>query len=69
MITKTITLKEIKTSTINGNTYYYFVDTDNKKYMTSINTNKEKLPFLNVGNSIEITYANETEVIKILKVK
>ena len=37
--------------------------------MTSINTNKEKLPFLNVGNSIEITYANETEVIKILKVK
>ena len=69
MITKTITLKEIKTSTINGNTYYYFVDTENKKYMTSINTNKEKLPFLNVGNSIEITYATETEVIKILKVK
>lgn len=69
MITKTITIKDIKTSTINGNSYYYFVDTDNKKYMTSINTNKEKLPFLNRGDSIEITYANDTEVIKILKLK
>ena len=69
MTTIVVTLRDIKTAVISGNTYYYFTDTDNNRYMTSINTNKEKIPFLNIGDSIEITYTSKQEVTKILKLK
>ena len=68
-ITKSITIRDIRTSVINGNTYYYFTDTENNKYMTSINTNKEKIPFINVGDVVEVSYNTTSDVIKILKLK
>ncbi|HPF82796.1 MAG TPA: YrzE family protein [Bacilli bacterium] len=69
LTTKEITISSISSAVINGNTYYYIVDTDNKKYMCSINTNKKLLPFLNSGSTIKVSYEKDTEVIELSKVK
>lgn len=69
LITKNITIRDIRTSILNGNSIYYFVDTNNQKYMASINVNKERIPFINIGDNIEVSYLKENEVIEISKLK
>ena len=61
-ITKEITIKKINTASIDGNTYYYIIDTDNKKYKVSIKKNKNLLPFLETGNKVTISYKSEKEI-------
>ena len=67
-IDKTITIKEITTAIIEGNTYYYITDTENKKYYVSINVNKNKLPFLKNGDTLNIKINRETDVTEIISI-
>ena len=70
LVEKEIMIKDINTANIDGNTYYYFLDNDNKKYYVSINVDSKKLPFVKVGDKLNIKIFNEsdvTEIIEILK--
>ena len=66
--TREITVKSITNASIDGNTYYYIVDTDNNKYKVSIKISN-KLPFVTSGDKLEISYNKETEVTDIVKIK
>ena len=66
--TTLITIKEINNVSIDGNTYYYLIDENNNRYRASIKINSNKLPFIKVGDSIEITYNNK-EIREITKIK
>ena len=68
--TKEITVKSIDTAVIDGYTYYYIKDTERNKYMASISINKEKLPFVEVGSVVTISYQKtDNEVIVIQKIR
>jgi hypothetical protein len=66
---KEITINNLSTVIIDGNTYYYFTDNDNQKYKVSIKVNKNKLPFISNGDIIKIKYSKEDEVITISEVE
>ena len=65
--TKEIIIKRITSASVNGNTYYYIVDTHNKKYKVSITTS-DNLPFLISGSKVKIGYALEEEITIINKI-
>ena len=48
---ETITIKKIETAVINGNTYYFITDENNKKYKASIELSDE-LPFKKGGDKL-----------------
>ena len=54
---------------IEGNTYYYWKDQDGQKYKVSIKVNKNRLPFLQNGEEVEIEYQKEADVINITYLK
>ena len=54
LVREKITIEKIHTAIINGYTYY-FLETKDKKYKVSISLD-ENLPFLNVGDTIDIGY-------------
>lgn len=56
---KTITIKNIDTAVIDGNTYYYIIDSENNLYTTAIKTNKNLLPFLHNGDKVVIDYSED----------
>lgn len=62
-----IVIKKISSATKNGNTYYYIVDENNKKYIISIDLS-DKLPFINVGDKLNIGYYKQDEIIEVIKV-
>ncbi len=66
LIDKTITIKSINTAIIEGNTYYYLTDTNNQKYYVSISVDKKVLPFLKVGDTLNIKIYNENDVTEIV---
>lgn len=66
---KEIVISQIKSAVIDGNTYYYIVDTEKKKYRVSISVNKEIIPFLNSGDKILIYYKLEKDVTEITSVE
>lgn len=66
---KEITIKRIKDVLIDGNTYYYFEDTDGKKYKVSIKVNKDLLPFIDVDSKVKITYIKEEDVTDIKSIE
>ncbi len=66
---KEINVYNIKEVTIDGNTYYYFVDEEGIKYRVSIKENKNLLPFLNNGDRVTIEYSRESDVINITKIE
>ena len=65
---KEITIKSINDVNIEGTTYYYIIDTNDKKYRVSIKINLNKLPFLNVGDVVTISYSDK-EVSEILSLE
>lgn len=70
LTTKEITVSNVATATINGYTYYYITDTDNKKYMVSISVNKELLPFVTKDSKVTISYQKtDSDVINLTKIK
>ena len=66
--TKEITIMSINSATIDGNTYYYIVDTSEKKYKVSIKISN-KLPFLAPGDMITISYNREQDITDITAIK
>ncbi len=52
---KTITIKTITSAIKSGNSYYYITDTNNKKYIVSIELS-DNLPFLSTGDKLSIGY-------------
>lgn len=63
-----IVVSQIYNVIIDGNTYYYIVDTDNNKYRVSIKINSNILPFVKVGDHLNVTYS-EKEVREITSLK
>ena len=63
-----ITVSSITDVIIDGNTYYYMVDSEGKKYRASIKVNSNKLPFIKAGDKITVAY-NEKEVREIINIK
>lgn len=55
MVTTTITVSEIYTASIEGNSYYYIVSSTGELYIASINTGKQYLPLLKVGDTLTIS--------------
>ena len=66
--TEKIIIKEIRTSVIDGNTYYYILDTNSNKYRVSIKVNNI-IPFLNNKDEINVTYENKTGIKEIIKLE
>lgn len=66
---KEITISNINPVNIDGNTYYYFTDTDGYKYRASIKVDKSILPFMEKGDFIKVFYKKEKEVIEVVKVE
>lgn len=66
---KVITINNISTANIDGNTYYYLSDIDNNKYRASIKVNDSILPFIKSGDTITIYYEKEDSVTQILDIK
>lgn len=64
-ITKNIKIGYINQVDIDGTTYFYITDVENQRYYTSIKTNKNVLPFLKVGDNIEIIYNDIKDIIEI----
>lgn len=64
-----IIVKKITSVTIDGNTYFYIIDENNKKYKVSIKTS-DSLPYVTIGDKLEIGYVNKNknEIIEITKV-
>lgn len=67
--TKTIKISSINMALINGNSNYYIIDNDNKKYRVSINVASNILPFIKTDDEIEISYTKEADVTEIIKIK
>lgn len=65
---KEIIIKDIIDVNIEGTTYYYLTDFDDKRYRVSIKINLNKLPFLKEGDKVLISYT-EKEVSEILSLE
>ena len=65
---KTIKIKSISTANIDGFTYYYFIDSNNQKYYVSIDVDSKHLPFVKVGDSLNIRIYNESDVTEIIEI-
>ena len=63
-----ITISSIKDVIIDGNTYYYITDKNNKKYRASIKVNSNKLPFIKPSDKVIVAYS-EKEVREIINIK
>ena len=66
--TKKVTIKNISNVVIDGNTYYYIIDTNNQKYKASIKLNTNLLPFLKSNDVVEVSYLKEQDVIDLIKI-
>lgn len=65
--TKEIIIKSITNAVIDSNTFYYITDEDNNLYSVSVKVNKDKLPFVKIGDKLKVTY-NEGNVSQIIKI-
>lgn len=68
LVEKSIVIKSINTANIEGNTYYYFTTDDNKKYYVSINVDSKNLPFVKVGDTLNVKLYNESDVTEIIEI-
>lgn len=64
--TEDITIDRISSANIDGNTYYYIVDTEGRKFRLSIKLGELVLPFLNPLDSINISYTTLKEVTDVI---
>ncbi len=59
VITKEIQVKSLNIAIIDGNSYYYIEDNDGNRYQAKITVNRQQLPFIKVGDIINISYHNK----------
>ncbi len=67
LTTEDITISKITSANIDGNTYYYIVATNGKKYRLSIKLGELTIPFLSVGDTINISYSSTKDIIEVSK--
>ncbi len=65
---KSITVSRISSAVIDGNTYYYIIDTDNNKYVANIKISS-MLPFVSKGDTIKINYFNRSDITELSSVE
>lgn len=65
---KDVTISNLKTVIIDGNTYYYF-ESDKQKYRVSIKVNPELLPYLSNNDKVSIKYREEKDLIEVSDIK
>ena len=66
-LSKDIIIKDIKDVTIDGNTYYYILSEDDKKYKVALQK-ADILPFVKIGDKLKISYVTEEDITEITKV-
>ena len=64
-----ITILNIDTAIIDGNTYYYLLDSDNNKYKVSIKVNSNLLPFIKVEDKLKVSYIEKDNIREIISIK
>ncbi|MBR5228015.1 MAG: CvpA family protein [Clostridia bacterium] len=64
----TIRVNELYTAIIDGNTYYYIVDTNNNLYVACISTGISSLPLVKVGDSLNVEFYESNGYYEITKV-
>ena len=69
LLSKEIIVSSITNASIDGTTYYYIKDTEEKKYRVSIKIEKEKLPFIEKEEKVIIYYKEEKNVTEILDIE
>jgi len=57
-----ITITSVTNVIIDGNTYYYLVDSNNNKFRVSIKINEEVLPFIKVNDKVKISYSKTKDI-------
>jgi hypothetical protein len=62
---KDVTIYQLTSVIIDGNTVYYFMDQEEQKYKVSIKENKNLLPFLRNGDKVTVKYSKESDIISI----
>lgn len=65
---KEIVIANITNASIDGNSYYYILDKEGKKYKVSIKVS-DNLPFLKVNDKITVVYNKEKDVIDVVSIK
>lgn len=65
---KEIIISNITNASIDGNSYYYILDKEGKKYKVSIKVS-DNLPFLKVNDKITVVYNKEKDVIDVVNIK
>ena len=63
----TITVTDVKSAIIDGNTYYYLIDTEGNRYKVKITVDPNGLPFVGIDSVLNIKYKNNgiNEIVKI----
>ena len=69
LIEEKIKIKSISIAYIDGNSYYYIISSDNKKYKASIKVDENVMPFLKIGDEITIYHDNNEKVMEISEIK
>ncbi len=69
LIVKKIKIKSINSYIIDGNSIFFIVDEEGKKYSVNISVNKDVLPFLSVGDTVSVGYPIDDDVIKVMEIK
>lgn len=67
LITKTIEVKSINSANIDGTTFYYLTDAKDRKYKVSISINEEIVPFIKIGDKLNIAYMEDKPLKEIVK--
>lgn len=62
---RTIKVTSIKTAILNGTTYYYIEDEDEKRYRVSLKLSETVLPFLEINDEIKITFKKESALTEV----
>ena len=65
---KEIVIDTITSAYLDGDTYYYIKDNNNKKYKVSIKVDSDNIPFYSKGTKIKINYLEEKDVTEIIKI-
>lgn len=68
LLTKQITIKNINMGIVEGNSYYYIIDTNNQRYKVSLSTS-DIIPFLLNGDTIKVSYLEEEDIINIINIE
>ncbi len=65
----TITISYISAGVVEGNTYYYITSTSSEIYKSKLSISENILPFLKVGDNIDITYAKGKNINEIKSIE